>query len=260
MDASGVPTQLADSADREAWLEARKTMLTASEVAVALGLTYTARSKLVRAKAGKATAKELEELSEIDDMAQVAAGRHLEEGIFNWFKSETVHTTAHMFGKLIPSPREPRLGSTPDAILDGSPVELKLTGESALPNWHEAQNIYGWAKLALPWPEPIDVRLRLPRENNRTKAGARDPRTEWRRSREHQLTVLLPALGEPQAPLKYWVQLQVQMHCLNAADGWLVGAVGGTRRYDFLYQRDDAFIAIVLAETQRFWRDVEGCK
>lgn len=256
--------ELPSSTDREAWLAARRGFLTASEVAVALGLKP-GRAKLVREKAGKPTAADLKEEAP-DDFAQVAAGRHLEEGIFAWFKSETIHTTAHMCGRLTASSVEPRLAATPDAILDGDPVELKMVGESALPNWHAEQKTGDWFKLCRKhgWdeqlPMPIDVRLRLPRENNRTLPGARDPRSEWRRSREHQLGTLLPGLGEPRGPIAYWCQLMVQIHVLHANQGWLVGVVGGTRRYDFLYARDRAFEQVFLAETQKFWADVEALK
>lgn len=252
-------TVLADSRDREAWLRARESVLTASEVATVLGLSYDSRASLVRKKAGCPTAAELKRAEEddVDDMAQVAAGRHLEDGIARWFAAETVHTSFEMCGLLLASPVYPRLAATPDAILDGEPVEIKLTGESAVPNWHEAQNTRGWEKMALPFPEPLDVRVRAPKENLRTTPGARDPRSEWRRSREHQLMVLLPGLGEPRAPMKYWVQLQVQMHVLGASQGWIVGAVGGTRRYDFLYAKDPAFERVVLMETMKFWSDVE---
>jgi hypothetical protein len=229
MQTAGQP--LPSSTDRAAWLEARRAFITASEMSVALGLKP-GRAKLVREKAGTPTAADLAEEAP-DDFAQVAAGRHLEEGIFSWFKSETIHTTAAMCGRLMASPVEPRLAATPDAILDGDPVECKLVGESALPNWYEAQKGVDWFRLCKKhdWvpqqPIPIDVRLRLPRENNRTTPGARDPRSEWRRSREHQLGVLLSGLGEPRAPIAYWCQLQVQM---------------------------------VLTETRRFWDEVAALK
>jgi hypothetical protein len=252
--ANAVP--IADASDRETWLQARKRHLTASEVAAVLGLAP-GRGKVVRAKAGTETAAELLEEGP-DDLAQVAAGRHLERGVFEWFKSETPHVQAEMCGWLLWSPKtHPGLAATPDAIMDGEPVEIKCVGESSLANWHECQDLSGWEKLALPLPRPTYVRQRLPRENNRTKLGACDPRSEWRRSRGYQLGVILPTLGEPLVPLKYWVQLQVQMFVLDASAGWLVGLVGGTRRYDFLYERDAAFEAVVIAETERFWQDVQ---
>lgn len=251
--ANAVP--VADASDRAVWLEARKRYLTASEVAAVLGLAP-GRGKLVRAKAGTPTAAELAEESP-DDLAQVAAGRHLERGIFEWFVSETPHARAEMCGWLLASATHPGLAATPDAVMDGEPVEIKCVGESSLANWHESQDLRGWEKLALPYPKPSYTRLRLPRENNRTTQGAYDPRSEWRRSRGYQLGVIMPSLGEPEAPLKYLVQLQVQMHVLDAAAGWLVGLVGGTRRYDFLYERDSKLENVITYETMRFWEDVQ---
>lgn len=246
---------VAPASDREAWLEARKSFLTASEVAAALGLAP-GRGKLVRAKAGTETPAELAEEGP-DDLAQVAAGRHLERGVFEWFAAETPHFEAAMCGWLLASPSVPGLAATPDAIMDGEPVEIKCVGESSLANWHASQDVRGWEKLALPYPQPIYTRERLPRENNRTTPGACDPRSEWRRSRGYQLGVILPSLGEPEGPLKYYVQLQVQLHVLNASAGWLVGLVGGTRRYDFLYEHDPALEAVIISETERFWQDVQ---
>jgi hypothetical protein len=246
---------VASASDREAWLEARGFFLTASEVASAIGLSP-GRGKLVRAKAGTSTAAELFE-EPPDDLAQVAAGRHLERGVFEWFRAETPHVEAEMCGWLCASPSVRGLAATPDAVMDGEPVEVKCVGESSLANWHASQDARGWEKLNVPYPYPVYTRLRLPRENNRTTPGANDPRTEWRRSRGYQLGVILPSLGEPAAPLKYWVQLQVQMHVLGASAGWLVGLVGGTRRYDFLYEHDPVFEDVIISETERFWQDVQ---
>lgn len=252
---ASVANVVASASDREAWLAARRAFLTASEVAAVLGLAP-GRGKIVRAKAGTSTQAEREEEGP-DDLAQVAAGRHLEEGIFRWFADETPHFEAEMCGLLIASRNVPGLAATPDAVMDGEPVECKCVGESALANWHASQDVRGWEKMALPLPSPIYTRVRLPRENNRITLGATDPRSEWRRSRGYQLGVIMPTLGEPEAPLKYWVQLQVQMHVLGAAQGWLVGLIGGTRRYDFLYERDPDFEKVVVYETKRFWEDVQ---
>lgn len=246
---------VASASDREAWLAARKSFLTASEVAAVLGLVP-GRGKVVRAKAGTETTAELLEEGP-DELAQVAAGRHLERGVFEWFAAETPHVEAEMCGSLIASPTVRGLAATPDAVMDGEPVEIKCVGESALANWHESQDVRGWEKLALVIPSPIYTRVRLPLENNRITPGACDPRSEWRRSRGYQLGVILPTLGEPAAPLKYLVQLQVQMHVLDAPSGWLVGLVGGTRRYDFLYERDPKLEAVIISETVRFWQDVQ---
>lgn len=246
---------IARASNREAWLEARQLFLTASEMAVALGLSP-GRGKLVRAKAGTSTAAELAE-EPPDELAQVAAGRHLERGVFEWFAAETPHAEAEMCGWLLASPKVRGLAATPDAVMDGEPVEIKCVGESSLANWHASQDVRGWEKLALPYPQPLYVRQRLPRENNRTAPEANDPRSRWRRSRGFQMGVILPLLGEPEAPLKYWVQLQVQMHVLDAPAGWLVGLVGGTRRYDFLYERDVALEEVMVSETSQFWQDVQ---
>jgi YqaJ-like viral recombinase domain len=245
--------ELADS--RSAWLAERGDYITASDVAAVLGLNGArSRKRVVDEKAGRRLPEQLDE----GLLPQVAAGRHLEAGIARWFLSETPHQEAVANGDhLIASPVLPCLAATPDWIVDGQPLEIKLAGESQLDNWHQStRSIKGWPLRWLPLPEPLITRVRNPIEFFTTNPADLSPRAQWRRSRAYQTLTLLPAFGAPAAPLKYWVQLQVQMHVLDAPCGWLVGCVGGTRRIDFLFERDDAFLDWALSEVADAWADV----
>jgi hypothetical protein len=246
--------------DRAAWLEARLKYLSASEAAVALRLEQ-GRAKLLKVKAGLI---EADPDNEIGDLAQVAAGRHIEAGIFEWFKEDTVHTSGEMFGKLIVCPTNPHLAATPDALLDGDPVELKLVGETAVVNWFvegqktNARGESAWEERGLEPPTLLDMALRMPPDNTITSPDKDDLRTLWRRAREEQNRVWRSLReGGFSAPPKYQVQLQVQMMCLGASSGWLVGCLGGTRRVDLLYARCESLVDEIDSEAYIFSRDVE---
>lgn len=240
--------------ERIAWLAQRTAYITASDVAAVLGLNASrSRKRVVDEKAGRRAVEDLDE----GLLPQVAAGRHLESGIATWFLSETPHGEAHANGDhLIVSSVLPCLAATPDWIVDGCPLEIKLAGETQLDNWFRGTaSTKGWPEELL-LPVPLMARLRNPPEFLATNPTDQSPRANWRRSRAYQLHNILPAFGLPIAPLKYWTQLQVQMHVLDAPCGWLVGCVGGTRRIDLLFERDDAFLDWALSEVADAWSDV----
>jgi hypothetical protein len=253
--------------ERAEWLEQRKRFITASDVAALLGLNSSrSASKVIREKAGLAAAEELDE----DLLAQVPAGRHMEAGIAAWFLEETPHGTAWGNGNnLMVSPVLPYLGATPDWIVDGQPIEVKNVGETQLVNFYEAGETWNVAqKRAAPkhWPAhlempvPSDYRVRDPAEFLRVSPNDKSVKGHWRRSRAHQMQVLRPAFGEPRAPIKYWVQMQMQMHVMSADSGWIVAAIGGTRRIDFLYERDRAFEAYALEVVKNAWETIQQKK
>jgi hypothetical protein len=238
-------------------------MVTASEVHQLLGLGYKSRGQLLRVKAG------LEEPEDLDakDLAQVNAGRNLEEGIFAWFASETSHTTAVIARSpdggpaLLAAAEFPRLGATPDALMDGEPVEIKCVGETGRYNWHlachyESVDVARWLReYGQGIPEPDLVRIRYPQESLKPRKGA--PITNaWRQLRATQIEMIANDLGPPRAPLKYWLQLQTQLLCLGAQHGWIVGCIGGTTRYDLAYSANQAVQALIVDEARKFWTEV----
>lgn len=244
--------------ERADWLEARKQYLTASDVAALCGLNSSKRaSQVIKEKSGLVAAEELDE----GLLAQVPAGRHLESGIAAWFLAETPHTEAIGNGNnLIVSPTVPYLAATPDFIVDGDPLEIKLAGETQLVNWYEAGVAMKNWPVHIEHPVPLSVRVRAPAEFLTVGVNDRSLKGNWRRSRQHQMQVLLPGFGEPRAPIKYWVQLQVQMHVLGRDTGWIVGCVGGTRRLDFMYERDVRFEGYMLGVAESAWAMVQAQK
>lgn len=243
--------------DRAGWLKERTKYLTASDVASLLGMNSSkSASAVVREKAGLGKGS-----LNIDDMTQVAAGRFLESGIAAWFLSDTPYTDAFANGdNLRVSPSIPYLAATPDWVVDGAPLEIKCSGETQVPNWFEKTTPRkGWPDGKL-LPQPASTRVRWPLEFLQTRSDARDLRTEWRRSRAHQVQVLMGGMGEAIAPLKYWVQLQIQMHVMSADHGWICGLVGGTRRIDLAYERDDEFLAQAFEIVGNAWKRVQELK
>lgn len=243
---------LADSADSDAWLQARRTVITASDVASILGFGGKSRAAVLREKLSSEYVD-----NGVGDLAMVAAGRNLEDGVFQWFASDTLHETGVRCGSLVRSPTVPYIAATPDALLDDEPVEIKLADWTSRPNWHE----YSASPLPLSWPRtvgrpnPIASRTRIAPRNLRVAVVDRNtPRGDYRDAASRVMG-LLPTLGPSAAPTKYWVQLQVQMHVLDTPRGWLVGCMAGTERFDFYYARDAAFETWMLGELALFWND-----
>lgn len=241
------------ASDREAWLAARREKLTASDVACVLGLNSSKpRSVVLKEKVTRTDVGE-----DPGELAMVAAGRFLEEGIFKWFASETIHTTAHMCGQMLTSPVLSCLAATPDAVMDGEPVEIKCTMHTSRPNWHAlTTSRKGWNQ-DLAWPLPIATNYRFPPENLRTAKGDMGTAKGNFRDLARAQLELIKEFGDANAPIKYWVQLQVQMHVLSAPRGWLVGLMGGTGRIDIYYERHLAFERYMLEEVAKFWAEVE---
>ncbi|MGP9552051.1 MULTISPECIES: YqaJ viral recombinase family nuclease [Halomonas] len=65
------------------------------------------------------------------------------------------------------------------------------------------------------------------------------------------------AEGVESAPYKlYWPQVQQQMLCLNAREGYLVFYHAKHGMKEFLIQRDDAFCREIVAESRSFYQEV----
>lgn len=242
------------TSNREAWLEARHSLLTASDVANVLGLGSKSRKTVLREKISGVQVG-----ADPGELAMVAAGRYLEAGVFAWFADETIHETAGMCGDLITAPGLDWLGATPDALLDGEPVECKVSGYTTRPNWHADTAVAPPKSFPFPFPQPVAYNVRNPPENLRVAAAdVGTPKGAWRDGCRFQLYDLLPTFGPPVAPLKYWVQLQIQMLVLDAPGGWVVGLQGGTTRIDLYYSRDRKFLDWALERLIEFRNEWEA--
>lgn len=247
---------LASSADRPVWLAARKTVVTASEVASILGFGYSTRNLL------KAVKRSEKEEGDCGDLAMVAAGRHIEPAIAAWFAEETLGELEPC-GFLLQDACHSYLGATPDFTLDRrEPVECKLVSFEAGYNWH---------RDSTPWPTtrcfpftfsdltlaaPLNVVPRFAPFNRQVSAkDVGTPKGGWRQGCV-DLHEQLTGMGPLCAPLKFWVQLQVQMHVLGASSGWMVACIGGTNRVDFRYAYDARFMEHAMGEVARFWEEV----
>jgi YqaJ-like viral recombinase domain len=220
--------------DRTAWLKARESVLTASDVAAVMGLDPNkSRRKVLELKTGQRGP------DGIDRIPAVAAGRHLESGILAWFAEDhpeysavgTPGNVAPDAGwvvlcergdgqQLVRSPVLECLAATPDGVLRSAAtarldaVEVKCCEKS-------------WA------------------------AGA------WRPKSLATLNRGRNASGDC-VPQAYWIQLQVQMHCLGLTHGWLTGLQGAHSRADRYFALDKEFEARMLTEVAKFWAEVEA--
>ena len=64
--------------------------------------------------------------------------------------------------------------------------------------------------------------------------------------------------SECDSPLCYQVQLQIQMACMGAKEGEIAAIVGNDRFYCIRYQRDDAFLEVVIPVLREFWECVKN--
>lgn len=269
---------ICDASDRTAWLAARRTMLTASDVAPIMGLApYAKRGEVLRAKVSGDSGPDIGALGGV---AAVRSGQFKERGTFDWFIADHPGYTGDMVSSLYRSPSLTCLGATPDARLfptvgPGQCVELKECGEKARPKWHAGLDVMPSQRAACKRlgisavPEPLSVsavgldvhfsryvsRLRHEdRDGNILPAPAYVFVPTWYKGRREWLL----DTKECRAPLHYWVQLQVQMHVMGAEYGWVVGGIGGVTRYDIAYQRDARFEGIMLEIVDTFWKAVEA--
>lgn len=247
------------NADRQLWLEQRHNYLTASDVAAVLGLdkSRTARDVL-RTKCLPPVEDE-----KLSGLPMIAAGRHMEAGVLAWFAED--HPTMRVVAcqQLTVSPTLPCLAATPDATIDfGTPLETKCVGFEQWPNWSlNGQHTIEGGELtwhpAFPFavPEPTDVYAAYAPYNARPNPKQTGPVNAWRRGLQ-ELRAIRIELGEHTAPLKYWVQLQIQMHVLSARTGWISAVIGGTSRLDLEYERHDEFLAWAFPRIEKFWAEV----
>lgn len=216
------------------WLAKRATCLTASDIAGVMGLdSHKSRQKVLAEKIANEPSRD------ISRIPAVAAGRHLESGILSWFaedhQEEYYITTADanvglpLFDSvrgrilhiredngqaLIHSPVISRLAATPDGYCLDFDGNLRLIEVKCVDK---------------PWVDGKGMNQPVVRAWNQGRA----------------------ALGTA-APLKYWVQLQCQMHCVGVEQGWLTGLQGAHSRADRLYSLDKDFEARMLSAVEEF--------
>lgn len=259
-------TVLTDS-ERAAWLLRRHSLLTASDAAAVFGMHGSkTRADVLREKRLPSPVDN----EEIGKMNQVRAGRYLEQGIVQWFAadyplSDVVDLPADA---IYVTPQYERLAATPDALCDGAPLEVKNVGEGQIFHWSVVGLTYSVtahngrpAKCTFPGrelPKPLAETFFPAFEYvARPHNVCDDALTEWRALRGAQKTAALDLTAYGCcAPLKYWVQLQIQMLALSATRGWITAAIGGTSRLDLLYVADCGFQAWAIEQAKQFWRDL----
>lgn len=64
--------------------------------------------------------------------------------------------------------------------------------------------------------------------------------------------------SDTDSPLCYQVQLQIQMACMGAKVGEIAAIVGNQNFYCIRYERDDAFLQVVIPVLHEFWLGVQN--
>lgn len=64
--------------------------------------------------------------------------------------------------------------------------------------------------------------------------------------------------SDSESPLCYQVQLQIQMACMGAKVGEIAAIVGNDKFYCIRYERDDAFLQVVIPVLHEFWLGVQN--
>jgi hypothetical protein len=215
----------------EAWRRARHERLTASDVASVMGIGYTYREAVMRAKLGP--------LPKDFSTSAMRGGSFLEAGIFAWFLDDLRRHAQAEGGP-------PPLGDTcrglsgqsllvahpdVDAALAASPDGLVTVGDEASLVEVKCTNPDRW---------PLDWGL----------GATKIPRAWLMYS-----TVEPPSYGK--CPLKHWVQLQTQLLCTGVDNGYIVGNCG-TKRLDFPFPADHAFQASILKAARNFRAELLG--
>ncbi len=194
---------------------------------------------------------------DVSQLVQVQAGRFFEPSVAAWFAD--AHKVGYKPGPgLLQHDTVPYLGATCDFILDdGRPLETKVIGFEVRANFHaNSTPTKGWPK-DFDLPVPVEIVTAYPTTNLQVaKADVGTARGEFRQALQDLYKQFLPALGAPCAPIKYVIQLYVQLAVLGKSDGWISAAVGGTTRIDVRYERDALFEEFMLEQCADFWREV----
>lgn len=246
---------VASSADRAAWLAARKRFITASEVACVLGVGFLSPKELA---VTKKSGNETEEDDKLGQLAFVAAGRHLEPGVLSWFAAETPHLEFESNSWLLARDGGLPIAATPDAIMDGVPVEAKNVRFESFSNWTQygSRDEYAehdWADFTF----QVECKRFPPITMRVAKKDIGTPRGDWREAVVTAYEQRLK-LGPLQPPLKYVVQLHVQMYVMDAPHGWITCVVGGDTRLDFKVARSMKLEQYWLEQTAQFIERIGG--
>lgn len=252
----------ASSEDKALWLAQRQERWTASVIPGVLGFGSDSVNVTIRNMVERR-----EPDPKLGELAFIQAGQHAEAGIIDWYAAECVSEVTKN-RSLVWREEFPWIGATPDALEhDGSKVnfvlEVKNAGFDSFHNWHlntiSEDVLEDWKELNMgPFPLPSSVNSRFsPIVKVVAKKDKDTLRGAYRRAIIDIHTDLLPEMGLLCAPLKYWMQLQVQLLVTGVRYGKVVVQVGGNSRFDLQYEKHDAFCDFVLDETKKAWQIVE---
>jgi hypothetical protein len=247
---------LGTSDDRDAWLAARMTKLTASDLASVVGVGYRRRNEVLAEKLGEdANGKD----DKVHAMAQVEAGRFLEDGIVDWYAAQTLAKVEKCGQLLYRDCSRPYIACTPDALVDGDPLEVKNVAQESQYNWalNTTPRSDKWPDH-LPFPVPVHAEGNWAMATNKVAAKwAGTPTGAWREHFVKVRTELLPLIGAPVAPLKLVIQLYVQMFVLKRKEGVMTACIGGVNRLDLYFTMHEPTMQWLLEQADEFWREVQ---
>lgn len=250
--------------DKAGWLKAREGVWTGTSLYLIAGFDPYGSAKAQTNRAIK------EKLAPSDDkigkLAIVRAGFFQEAGIGAWYAADSLVPVVDSGNVLVRRTADTvPVAATLDWVRDEmgtiEPVEIKNIGWSSSHNWHRwtahSGGVDPWKYTLGPYPEPADINIESTPLNR--KIAAKDVGTARGDLRQWSIDVykLWEEAGPLCAPLKHWVQLQLQLHVLGATQGVITSAHGGNSRIDMLYPRHDAFLEYVLDRAAKAWEELE---
>lgn len=225
---------MTDSPERQAWLEARKSLVTASDVAAMLCCNYAKneadkvhqRSQLLLQKAGLAEGFAGSERTDLSGMLEGAVVG-LARDLWGWPIERCPANTITV------DPECPALGASLDAVV---------------------RNPYALT-FGIPELSPVDVKI---------SAAAAQEDCKPRRVRDSQVLQPSGAMFAQGIPLMYQLQLSAQMACTGARHSALLvlhhNDQAGLKLRAYYMPRHEGIISRIRSEAVRFVRDLKLLK
>lgn len=214
-----------ESADRAAWLEQRKGMVTASDVAAILGASrWKDRSAVVAEKLGRGTP--------FVDRLAMYFGRIGEAHVLQALH-ELTGLKVEANNKLLVNPDVPGLGATPDAIATMGFTEPDVYLCRPQEIFHSTYATYA-KHCRLGSTAAVDVKI-----------VASKSRSIWKKEL---------------APESYYIQVQSQMLVIGAPVGLLVAKVDAHEIYGYCFEADEFLHGLIKTEVASVMEEIRKLK
>lgn len=220
---------------RRAWLEARRTMVGASDSPSILGIGYSGSSPM------SVWASKVEPVddNESETPERFEIGLALESTILDLYRRRSGRNVVKTTGyELRRHGEHSHIGASLDGIVIDPEVDPAIAIPAEIKNVG-SHNASEWGRCPACTFNPL-------RRYNPKPADRDDPGCE-----------LCAGIGRI-TPARFLVQVQHQMLVTGAPYGILIALIGGSELVSRVIQRDEAFIEALVARLAEFWQSVEA--